>query len=226
MSTSIAQKSTPDNKFYVIPALTSNTSYPTPTIHQVKLHKPIVAGDTSISIALDNTFEPISGAYTASSKYPLYLNTLLYFKDGDDYKLIEIVDDNYAYNLTTTVSIVPIKRSRQAIPINAIAQSYLAAPASGIQAHRNGSILTIRDPSRRGRINQDIQTMGNNLAYIFFAKDYEQKKSHEVGVVQLAPSSNDTSRAIQCNLQRLLPESNDKIQRMLWGMSTNIEEVG
>ena len=219
MSVSISQKLTADHKFYVIPALTSNTSYPNPTIHQVKLEKSICVGDTSISIALDSTFQPISGAYTASSRYPLYVSTLLYFKDANDYEPIEILDDNRAYDLTTTAFVVPITISRQAIPISAIAQSYLAAPAIGIQADRNGSILTIRDTFCRGRINQDIQTMGNNLAYIFFAKDYEQKRSNEVGVVQLTPSSNDTSPVIQCNLQSLSSESKDKTERMLWGMS-------
>ena len=218
MSVAIPQNSIPDYKFYIIPNVTSNvTSCASPTIHQVKLKEPVLFGATSISIALDNTFEPILGAYTASSKYSLYLNTLLYFKDGDEYKSIEIVDDNYG--ITTTFSTVNIRRSKQAITINAIAQSYLAAPASGIRADRNGSILTIRDPFRRGRINQDIQTMGDNLAYIFFAKDYEQKRFHEVGIVQLAPSSNDTSCVIQGNLQDLQSESNDRTERMRWGMS-------
>jgi hypothetical protein len=217
MSKAIPQNSIPDYKFYVIPNATSSTSCLTPAVHQVKLQKPIFARDTSISIALDSTFEPISGAYNASSKYPLYLNTLLYFKDGDEYKSIQIVDDNYG--ITTTFSTVNIKGSEQAISINAISQSYLAAPASGIRADRKGSILTIRDPFRRGRINQDIQTMGDDLAHIFFAKDYEQKRSHEVGIVQLAPSSNDTLRVIQGNLSSLPLECNDETERRLWGMS-------
>lgn len=219
MSVSISQKLTADRKLYVIPALTSNTSYPNPTIHQVKLEKPICIGDTSISIALDSTFEPISGSYTASSRYPLYVSTLLYFKDANDYEPIEILEDNRAYDLTTTAFEVPITRSRQAIPISAIAQSYLAAPAIGIQADRNGSILTIRDPRRGGRISQDIQTMGNNLDYIFFAKDYEQRRHHEIGVVQLAPPGNDTSCVIQGNLQSPPLQSNDQTERILWGMS-------
>jgi hypothetical protein len=219
MSVAIPQKLMPNYKLYIIPDSTSNTSYRNPTIHQIKLENPVCIGDTSISISLDSTFQPISGAYTASSRHPLYTSTLLYFKNENDYEPIEIVDDNRAYNLTTTVSRVPIKRSKQAIPINAIAQSYLAALASGIQADKNGGELTIRDPFRRGRINQDIQTMGNNLTFVFFAKDYQQTKPHEVGVVQLAPPSNDTSCVIRGNLQSLQPASNDKTERTLWGMS-------
>jgi hypothetical protein len=216
MSKAIPQNSIPDYKFYVIPNVTSNASYPSPTIHQVKLQKPILDRDTSISIALDSTFEPISGAYNASSKYPLYLNTILYFKDGDEYKSIQIVDDNYS--ITTTFSTVNIRMPKQAITINAIAQSYLAAPDSGIRADRNGSILTIQYPSQC-RIGQTIQTMGDECAHIFFAKDYGQKRSYEIGVVQLAPPSNDTSRVIQGNLSSSPSECNDKTERRLWGMS-------
>jgi hypothetical protein len=213
----------PDYNFFVIPNVTSNAiSYPNPIIHQVKLQKPVFARDTSISIALDSTFQPISGAYTDSSKYPLYLNTVLYFKDGDEYKSIQIVDDNYG--ITTTFSTVNIKISKQAISINAIAQTYLAAPASGIKADMNVSnmnvpTLTIQYPFQC-RISQDIQTMGEKCVYIFFAKDYEQKRSYEIGVVQLKPPINDTSRVIQGNLK--VPwqsECNDETERRLWGMS-------
>jgi hypothetical protein len=215
MSKDIPQNSITDYKFYVIPNVTSNASYPSPTIHQVKLQKPILDRDTSISIALDSTFEPISGAYNASSKYPLYLNTILYFKDGDEYKSIQIVDDNYS--ITTTFSTVNIRMPKQAITINAIAQSYLAAPDSGIRADRNGSILTIQYPSQC-RIGQTIQTMGDDLADIFFAKDYGQKRSYEIGVVQLKHPINDTLRVIQGNLRRQ-SECNDETERMRWGMS-------
>jgi hypothetical protein len=217
MSIAIPQKPTLGYKFYIIPdATTSNTICAIPTTHQLKLQRPICARDESIYIALDSNF--ILGAYTADSRYPLYSNTLLYFEDGDGYKLIEIADDNHVYDLTTTGSIVPIKISKQAITINAIAQSYLAAPASGIQADSHGSRLTIGYPSQC-RVSQDIQTMGDKCAYIFFAKDYEQKRSYEIGVVQLEPPSSDTSRVIQGNLKSLRSESNDKTERMRWGMS-------
>jgi hypothetical protein len=130
--------------------------------------------------------------------------------------LIQIVDDNYS--ITTTFSTVNIRMPKQAITINAIAQSYLAAPASGIKADMNVSTLTIRYPFQC-RISHDIQTMGDECAHIFFAKDYEQKRSYEIGVVQLNPPIKDTLRVIQGNLSSSPSECNDETERRLWGMS-------
>ena len=100
---------------------------PTPIQHQLVLDSVVAIGDQTISVKLDATFTPSSGAYTSSSSYALYPGTYLYFTDGVGYDQFEVLENVAAYNMTLTASTVRVQRSTVTLPITSVASTYLAA---------------------------------------------------------------------------------------------------
>lgn len=108
-------------------AIRNDNCLPEPIEHRLVLGAAAVIGATTLSLLLDSTFIPSSGAYTAASSYPLYPGTFLYLFDGTNFQQVEVLDGVGAYNMTTTASTVRIKRLTVPLPITSTANTYLAA---------------------------------------------------------------------------------------------------
>lgn len=114
-----------DVKAYIVP---NPLCLDAPVIHQIALDAAVPINATSISIKLDSTFTPTSGAYTANSSYALYPGTLLYFVVGAVTTVVEVLESATPYDIKLAASTVKVRRVRTPIAIAGIAQTLFAAP--------------------------------------------------------------------------------------------------
>jgi hypothetical protein len=196
-------------KVAIVPNLNCST---VPVTHQVVLASAVAIGDTTISVRLDSTYTPTSGAYSAASKYSLTPGTILNFAGN----LVEVVDTNTGdgvYFITTTAQPVNVKRIKTAIATAATALTYFAI----ILCLKNSNITTnSTQVDNTTNCSQELFTqvtvgymkmldlagfvaskdygyyllseLGKTLKSVFYAIDYDGRFS-STGVAQLTDPS-------------------------------------
>lgn len=96
-----------------------------PTLHQVVTTVAAVPGDTRLTLRLDPTFTPSSGAYTAASKYALTPGNILVV-GGIQVEVAEPTDGSGVYFITTTAQAINVVFLKVAVPVGAAATTYFA----------------------------------------------------------------------------------------------------
>ena len=185
---------------------------PVPVKHQVKLSVAAAIGDTSISLQLDSTFTPTSGAYTAASRYALTPGTILRLGTVD----VEVTDTNNGdgvYFITTTAQVVNVRRLKVSILTTAVAQTYFAIKLclknSNITTNSTqvdnttnctGTLFTQITVGYMKMLDmagflaskdygyEVLRLLGKDLQAVFFCIDYDNRFSNS-GVAQLTDPS-------------------------------------
>jgi hypothetical protein len=183
-----------------------------PVTHQV-ITTATAVGATQISLALDSTFVPASGAYTASSRYALTPGTILQF--GSVYvEVTDTLSGDGVYFITTTAQQVNVKRlTAPIIAANLTASTYFAIKlclkSSNITTNTTqvdnttnctGALFTQVNVGYMQMLDlagfvasKDygfylLQTLGKQLQACFFLVDYNGRFSRG-GIVQLTDPS-------------------------------------
>lgn len=196
-------------KVSIVPNLNCSAA---PVTHQVVTAAAAAIGDTVLSLKLDSTYTPISGAYTASSKYPLTPGTILAFGSN----LVEVTADtagNGVYFITTTAQNVNVRRLTVAVASAASSNTYFAIQlclkSSNVTTNTTqidnttnctGSLFTQVNVGYMKMLDlagflssQDygyyiLSTLGRDLQSVFYAIDYDTRFL-DSGVAQLTDPS-------------------------------------
>jgi hypothetical protein len=98
-----------------------------PVIHRVTLSAPASTGSSTLTLTLDTSFTPSSGAYTTLSSFTLVAGVTLYFVGG----AVKVVNDPQGkdfYTITTAPTTIRVLPISQPLGIGDISTTYFAFP--------------------------------------------------------------------------------------------------
>ena len=183
-----------------------------PTLHQLKTSIVAVVGESSMSIQLDSTFIPTSGAYTAASRFALVPGSIIDF-GGVKVEVADATNGSGVYFISTAAQVVNVVRLTDVVPVDATAETFFAVPLCLKSSNINTSSTQVDNTTNcTGTLFTQITTgymktlemagflasndfgyftlssLGKDLKSIFFAIDYDGRFL-TVGLAQLTDPS-------------------------------------